>query len=139
MFFRCSLVSDIDLDEDSVSPKSESPQDVTSETDGDETTRNKDFCVASHDSQNPTKTQQILSNISNISSSSSAEDDDGLYSLTQNIANNNEVDFDVSVTRVSNTLITPWNPEANTTTATRRRRKLPEIPKNKKCEFFSMV
>lgn len=129
-------MSDIDLDEDSVSPKTESPQDVSNEEEGDDSTRNKEFCVASQDTQ-PTKTQQILSNISNISSSSSGEDDDGLFSLTQNIANNNnnEGDFDVTLTRGSTNVTTPWNPEANITTTQRRRRKLPEIPKNKKCEY----
>lgn len=127
-------MSDIDLDDDSVSPKSDSPHNIVPD-DTDDDARNEEFLVASQDGP-PTKTQQILSNISNISSSSSAEDDDGLFSLT---INNNEGDFDVNVTRGNNNLIAPWNPEANTTTTTRRRRKLPEIPKNKKCEFLCLV
>uniref|UniRef100_A0A336LRJ2 CSON013487 protein n=1 Tax=Culicoides sonorensis TaxID=179676 RepID=A0A336LRJ2_CULSO len=127
-----SLVSDIDVDDDS-SPKSESPQNEVGLD--DIRVEVTDEAFSSLDSGHPTKTQQILSNISNISSSSSAEDDDGLFNLTNCNNNiNNNVEHQQSFDHMSGHTIAPWNPEANiTTTTTRRRRKLPEIPKNKKC------
>ncbi|XP_063701384.1 JNK-interacting protein 1 [Culicoides brevitarsis] len=133
-----SLVADIDLDDDVLSPKSESPQDGTTKIPESKDTKTE----GDESCHQPSKTQQILSNISNISSSSSAEDDDGLFSMshTNNVNNNNEGDFDVDVRGSTQTqVIAPWNAsvDANNVTSTgRRRRKLPEIPKNKKCSIL---
>lgn len=108
----------------------------------------------------PSKTQQIIQTISTISSSSSAEDDeigDGLRTTPAVVAAAAK-GSDVGSTGVTNTTTTtaqeqggqlqltlcnttssqlartsslPWIPGQ----AERRRRKLPEIPKNKKCEL----
>lgn len=110
----------------------------------------------------PSKTQQIIQTISTISSSSSAEDDeigDGLRTTTTTTTAVVAAakGSDVGSTGVTNTTTTaqeqggqlqltlcnttssqlartsslPWIPGQ----VERRRRKLPEIPKNKKCEF----
>lgn len=114
----------------------------------------------------PSKTQQIIQTISTISSSSSAEDDeigDGLRTTTTTTPAVVAAakGSDVGSTGVTNTTTTaqeqggqlqltlcnttssqlartsslPWIPGQ----VERRRRKLPEIPKNKKCELNALA
>lgn len=100
----------------------------------------------------PSKTQQIIQNISTISTSSSssaAEDDeigDGLKtiplqptgkldSLVEIIAQDNQCSMQLALcntasAQLARTSSLPWIPGQ----VERRRRKLPEIPKNRKCK-----
>lgn len=75
----------------------------------------------------PTKTQQVLQTISTISSSSSAEDDD-LGDGLRKLGCGGLQDDCLQQQMVRAAVVPPLNPTG------RRRRKLPEIPKNKKCE-----
>lgn len=77
-------------------------------------------------SESTSKIKQILQSISTISGSSSAEDDDSppIFDSTNKQMNRNHIGT--------------WNPDNGHTV--RRRRKLPEIPKNKcKCDHFILL
>jgi len=126
--FHFSLVTDIDLD--LFSPTSTSP----SKSDASD----PDDPVGVH-LVSTTRLPQACMNVTvtNISSNSSVAEDDelgdglrtGPSSLNQN-QNQNQQEQAGSSSSLARTSSLPWIPGQ----AERRRRKLPEIPKNKKCK-----
>lgn len=121
LFF--SLVPDVDFDDESPSSNATTPQNGSYDDNDDEGSDGTEKNGVIDCQSSPTKTQQVLSTLSNISSSSSAEDDDlgdGLRKI-----GHDDCQQGVKV----NNMIPPLNPTG------RRRRKLPEIPKNKKCKY----
>ncbi|XP_065092206.1 JNK-interacting protein 1 [Ochlerotatus camptorhynchus] len=138
-----SLVPDVDLDEDTPSSKSSDGsdhEDLMSDTD-------------SVLKATPSKTQQIIQNISTISTSSSsaAEDDeigDGLKTNTtgkqdlhaETMAQENQCSMQLALcnttsAQLARTSSLPWIPGQ----VERRRRKLPEIPKNRKSSVLQLL
>ncbi|XP_029726592.1 JNK-interacting protein 1 [Aedes albopictus] len=144
-----SLVPDVDLDEDTPSSKSSDGsdhEDLISEADSVLKTT-------------PSKTQQIIQTISTISTSSSssvAEDDeigDGLKTITtiksqmktdshvhENVQDNQPLSMQLALcnttsAQLARTSSLPWIPGQ----VERRRRKLPEIPKNRKSSVLQLL
>nr|XP_029722579.1 JNK-interacting protein 1-like isoform X1 [Aedes albopictus] len=144
-----SLVPDVDLDEDTPSSKSSDGsdhEDLISEADSVLKTT-------------PSKTQQIIQTISTISTSSSssaAEDDeigDGLKTITtiksqmktdshvhENVQDNQPLSMQLALCNTTSAQLArasslPWIPGQ----VERRRRKLPEIPKNRKSSVLQLL
>ncbi|XP_058458773.1 JNK-interacting protein 1 [Malaya genurostris] len=134
-----SLVPDVELDDDTPSTKSSDDSDHEDNEDND--------AGAPLPKGTPSKTQQILQTISTISSSSAEDDEmgDGLRTTailvcktdTAGTAENHMqlALCNTTASQLSRTSSLPWIPGQ----AERRRRKLPEIPKDKKSSVLQLL
>ncbi|XP_055628239.1 JNK-interacting protein 1 isoform X2 [Toxorhynchites rutilus septentrionalis] len=142
-----SLVSDVDLDEDTPSTKS------SDASDHEDLLSDADSVLKA----TPSKTQQIIQTISTISSSSAEDDEigDGLKTITNFGALKSETKTapggdsqngttaqdlqqalcNTSSSPLSRTSSLPWIGGQSE----RRRRKLPEIPKNRKSSVLQLI
>ncbi|XP_058836547.1 JNK-interacting protein 1 [Topomyia yanbarensis] len=129
-----SLVPDVDLDDDTPSTKS------SDESDNEDNAND----ATPEPKATPSKTQQILQTISTISSSSAEDDEFGEGLKTTTILNSKiEIDgghmqlalCNTTSSQLSRASSLPWIPGQ----AERRRRKLPEIPKDKKSSVLQLL